>query len=359
MKACIIGCGQIADAHIQQIGRIPGAAVEAVCDLNPHMAEQAATRFRVPRHYTDASRMLAEVGPDVVHITTPPGSHLALGRQVVEHGAHAYIEKPFTVDVREAEELVTAAEGAGRLLCVGHNNAFDPAFLRLRQAFDEGSLGGVVHVEAVMGYNLAGPFGSVIMREPGHWIHRLPGGLPQNNISHPVSLVLPFLPDEDLQVRALGFRRRPQRFGDARDGFFDELRVHLWARTATASLTFSCHARPAQLYVTVFGTAAQATASVDGRSLRIVKGSALPGPFARLGWLRQDQRQAGRQLWAHVRDLATAHLHSFESLHELVQRFYRAIEGRADAPVPMREAVRATRVIDEIFARMEDGDRER
>jgi predicted dehydrogenase len=242
---------------------------------------------------------------------------------------------------------------------VGHNNAFDTAFLRLRQAFEGGSLGRVVHVETSMGYNLAGPFGAVIMREPDRWIHRLPGGLPQNNISHPLSLVLPFLRDEDVQVRALGFRRRPQRFNDARDGFFDELRVHLWGRTATASLTFSCHARPAQLYVSVFGTSAQAIASIDGRSLRIVKGSSLPGPFARLHWLRQEQRQAGRQLWGHVRALATARLHYFESLHELIQRFYRAIEGRAEVPVPMREAVRATRIIDEIFFRIEDGDCER
>ena len=110
MKIAIIGCGQIADAHISEAQKIAGVEVAAVMDLNIHMAEQAAVRFGVPGVYTDAEAMLREVRPEVVHVTTPPASHLPLGRLALEHGAHVYLEKPFTVDAAEAEELVAVPE---------------------------------------------------------------------------------------------------------------------------------------------------------------------------------------------------------------------------------------------------------
>ena len=125
-------------------------------------------------------------------------------------------------------------------------------------------------------------------------------------------------------------------------------------RRATASLSFSCHARPAQLYVNVFGSLAQATASLDGRSFRIVRGASLPGPFARVQWVHQDYRQMRRELWRHLRALVAARLHYFQGMYELMRRFYLAIEGRGDMPVPMADAIRTTRIMEEIIARTED-----
>ena len=53
MRIAIVGCGQIADAHIQEARKIEGVEVVAVCDSNIHMAEQAARRLAVPAAYTD------------------------------------------------------------------------------------------------------------------------------------------------------------------------------------------------------------------------------------------------------------------------------------------------------------------
>ena len=77
MRVAIVGCGQIADAHVHEIRRVPGATVEAVCDANPHMAEQASTRFGVPGVYTDLHRMLAEVKPDAA-LEKSPGRQIHL-----------------------------------------------------------------------------------------------------------------------------------------------------------------------------------------------------------------------------------------------------------------------------------------
>lgn len=349
MNTAIIGCGQIADAHIQELGRLPGIKVTAVCDLNRHMAMQAAARFHVPNCYTDVGTMMKESRPDVVHITTPPASHLPISRTVLEFGSHIYMEKPFTTNYEQAEEIADIAREAGKLICVGHNNAFDPSYLRLVEKRDNGSLGEIVHLESVMGYNLTGPFGSIFMNDPNHWLHKLPGGLAQNNISHPLSLILGLMPDEKPEVRAFGYRWRTERYGDIRDEFFDEIRASFSGKRWTANLLFTSHARPMQLYITAYGTKKMACANLVSRTLNLVHGAEMPGPFAKIQWAKRDSTEAGREFLRHLWNLATARLHYFAGMKELFQRFYDSIEGKRDIPIPMSEILRETAVMDEII----------
>ena len=58
-RVALVGCGQIADAHLQQIKRIPRAETVAVCDLEPLLARQAAERFHVPAQFTEQSAAAA------------------------------------------------------------------------------------------------------------------------------------------------------------------------------------------------------------------------------------------------------------------------------------------------------------
>ncbi|HET7824242.1 MAG TPA: Gfo/Idh/MocA family oxidoreductase [Anaeromyxobacter sp.] len=355
-SVAIVGCGQIADAHVQQARRAGGCVV-AVCDRSAVMAEQAAARLGVPVWYDDLGEMLARARPDVVHVTTPPASHLAVARAALERGAHVYVEKPFAVDLAEASALEEAARRAGRLACAGHNLAFDPVVLRLRRLVEDGALGDVVHVDAMMSYNLAGPFGALAMSDPDHWVHRLPGGIAQNNLSHPLSIALPLLGDGVPAVHAAGARLRRERFGDARDEFHDELRMLLSGERATASIQFSCHARPVQLAVTVRGTRGEAAVSLEARTLRVVRGSSMPGPFQKVDWARNDAVEAGRELLHRAGDLARARLHYFEGMRELFARFYAAAAGTAAPPVPLEEARRTTAVLDEVFRQCRAGRR--
>ena len=107
LKVAIVGCGKIADSHAAQLERINGCEIVGVCDREELMARQLFERFRIKRHFCDLSEMLTEARPDVVHITTPPQSHFEIGRKCLQHGCHLYIEKPFTLDTREAMELIS------------------------------------------------------------------------------------------------------------------------------------------------------------------------------------------------------------------------------------------------------------
>lgn len=346
----MIGCGQIADAHLQQIQRIQGANAVAVCDLNRHMAEQAARRFQIDGWFTDVEEMIKEKNLDVVHITTPPASHAFLAKVAIKYGLHIYMEKPFTTNLAEAEEIVDLAREMGCQICAGHSSAFDPSFLGLVQAFEDGQLGELVHLNAGMGYGLGGPFGKVMMSEAGHWVHDLPGGIPHNNISHPVSLILGlWKPTEDLKVTARGFKWREERFGDRRDDFFDELRISIMGDHCSANIVFSAKIRPLELYLDTFGTEAIARLNLYSRTLAFDRGASLPGPFEKVNWSRNYYKEAQRGYRKNLKNLFKSNIHYFDGMKNLMEGLYHSIETGAEIPIPMEEALRATRIIDEIF----------
>jgi predicted dehydrogenase len=339
-----VGCGQIADAHLQEIKKIPGAEPVAVCDRYQDLADQAAARFGVPGVYTDLSRMLAESRPDVLHVTTPPHSHLAVARQALSAGAHVYIEKPFAPDVDEADEILTAAESAGRLVCVGHDQLFDPTWEECCRLHARGDLGKVVHVDSIQGYHLDGPFGKALIDDPDHWVHRLPGGLFQNVISHALYRITEFLPDEEPQIQATWFGPK----GVA--GIPTELRVLLRGREVTASLLFSAAARPSQRVARILGTKGSVEVDLDARIVRHLRGPELPGALGKLDVPFRQMRESFRHLTRNAWHFLRGDLQYFGGMNTLFRRFYQAAAAGMEPPIPYAEIRRVTAVMDAIFA---------
>ena len=140
------------------------------------LAGQAAARFDEPGVYDDLGRMLAEARPDVVHVTTPPATHSPIALEAMAAGAHVYVEKPFAIDAAEADEVFEAAGRTGRLVCVGHDQLYDPSWVECRRIVDSGRLGRVVHVESVQGYDLSGPLAGPSSRTGSTGVRRPAGG---------------------------------------------------------------------------------------------------------------------------------------------------------------------------------------
>jgi hypothetical protein len=200
-----------------------------------------------------------------------------------------------------------------------------------------------------MGNDLMGEFSSGFMADPTAWVHQLPGGIAQNNISHPLSMILEFLKDEKPAIDAHGFRWRKTRYGDSRDRFFDELRVLLMGQETTAHMIFSCFSRPIQRYVVVYGTRGQVTASLDAQTVRWITPTSVPNPFKKILLASRDMKQAGQHSLKHLRDFLKGRLHTFESMNTLFRQFYLAIEGKAEVPIHKSEIIRLTAIMDTIF----------
>lgn len=131
--------------HAPLIGAVPGLALHAVASSDPHKVHLDMPGVTV---YADPIALAAADGIDLVVIATPNATHAPLARAALAAGKHVVVDKPFTLDLAEARELVALSETRGLLLSVFHNRRWDSDFLTVRQAIAEGLVGSVSHFES-------------------------------------------------------------------------------------------------------------------------------------------------------------------------------------------------------------------
>jgi len=121
IRLAVIGAGNQCTASLMpSLPYIPELELVAVCDLKRELAERNARNFGAKGVYTDAGQMLAEEAPDAVMVVGPPQMHEEVGIQVLEAGAHLFVEKPPATTVEGARRLADAARRAGKIGQVGH-----------------------------------------------------------------------------------------------------------------------------------------------------------------------------------------------------------------------------------------------
>jgi len=121
IRLAVIGAGgQCTQSLMPGIPFIPEIDLVAVCDLKRELAERNARNFGARAVYTDAAEMLRQEAPDAAVVVGPPQMHEEVGIQVLEAGAHLFIEKPAAPTIEGAKRLVDAARRAGKLGQVGH-----------------------------------------------------------------------------------------------------------------------------------------------------------------------------------------------------------------------------------------------
>ncbi len=354
LKIAIVGCGQIADGHISEVQKLACAKVVGVCDLEILMAEQAASRYGISRYYDQFDELLEKEQPDVVHITTPPQSHLSLAMAAIDAGCHVYVEKPFTPSYQETVKLIGHAEKNGRKLTIGHIYYFDPPALALRKLVRENIIGDPVHVESFYGYSLAGPFGKAILGNSTHWVHALPGKLFQNNIDHLLNKIIEFVDDERPLIKIFGEVRRITRLGDIRDKMPDELRVMIQGSSTTAYATFSSHIKPTAHFMRLYGTKNIAHADFVARTLTLEQEPTLPSALGRLLPAFNMGKQHRREGWRNVGRFIRSDFHFFAGMHNLISGFYDSILHDTPPPVPHRDILRIGWMMDEIFRQLDE-----
>lgn len=361
LKVAIVGCGKIADGHVEEIQKMPEVAeVVAVCDLEILMAEQVALRYRIPAHYDSFDRLLEVERPNVVHITTPPGSHLPLAMKAMDAGAHVYVEKPLTLNHPDSQRLVDYAVSKKKKLTIGYSYLFDPPAIAMRDLVSRGELGEPIHVDSFYGYNLSGPFGTAILGDGAHWVHRLPGKLFHNNLDHLLYKLPEFMADagdatagEDplrgLRITATGYRRREATFGDARDDMLDELRVMITGGKTSVFGMFSSHIKPAGHYARVYGTRNTLFVDYVMRTVTLDAQSKLPSAFGRLVPAFDQGFQYLREGSKNLMRFAQSDFHYFSGLNRLFAMYYDTIVNDLPPPIPYRDILLISAMMDEIW----------
>jgi len=313
------------------------------------MAAQLAERMTVPAAYGDLERMLEAQHLDVVHIATPPQSHVGLARMCFEAGAHVFMEKPFAVDAVGAADILRAAEATARRVSVNYLYNFETPYLELLQCMRSGALGRLVHLETMYGYNLGGDYGLAVLGDPGHWVHQLPGKLFQNVLDHVVAKLVPLLDEGELHVSVSAFRRREATGIEGLDDLPDELRFQLGCGSTTVGGVVSAHIRPVCHLLRVFGARGSAELDMNARTFVQMETQTIPTALGRLLPAWRTARQYRRNAWRNVRRFGRYEFHFFQGMRVLLSEFYRAVSQGGSDPISKTTILRTAQTIDAII----------
>ncbi|MFE1840193.1 Gfo/Idh/MocA family protein [Streptomyces sviceus] len=152
----ILATGGIAAAFTADLVDLPDAEVVAVASRSEASAKAFAERFGIERAYGEWGALAEDADIDVVYVATPHAAHRAAAGLCLTAGRNVLCEKAFTLNAREAEELVGLAKDHGRFLMEAMWMYCNPLVRRLKALVDDGAIGEVRTVQADFG--LAGPF---------------------------------------------------------------------------------------------------------------------------------------------------------------------------------------------------------
>lgn len=149
MRYALIGCGRIATNHIKAVQN-NALDLVAVCDIVPEQMEKLLEKHNLQKNnnikrYTDYHKMLQEVRPELVAIATESGLHAQIALDCIDAGVHVIIEKPIAMSMDDANEIVRRSEQSGIVVSACHQNRFNIAVQKTRQAIEQNRFGKLSH----------------------------------------------------------------------------------------------------------------------------------------------------------------------------------------------------------------------
>jgi len=322
------------------------------CDREELMAKQICERFPIRASFSDLDELLSKAHPDVVHITSPPQSHFEIARRCLEQGCHVYVEKPFTLNTNDAQELIGIAERTGLKITVGHDDQFRHVARRMRQLIEEGFLGGQpLHMESYYCYELdeRSNYAKALLSDKKHWVRGLPGKLLHNIISHGIARIAEFLQTDAPQVVTCGFTSPLLReMGETE--IIDELRVIIRDDEGiTAYFTFSSQMRPSLHQFRIYGSKNGLILDQDNETLIKLRGERYKSYLEQFAPPLNFALQYAGNFQQNLRTFLANDFHPKAGMKFLIQSFYESIVENRPVPIPYREILLTSRIMDSIF----------
>lgn len=179
----ILGTGFIAELQTQDLIE-NGFTVQAVGSRTLESSKAFGDRFSIPTAHESYEALVADPEVDVVYVATPHTYHHAHALLALNAGKHVLVEKPFTINAREAQEIFALAEAKGLVALEAMWSRFLPHMIRLREIIEEGTLGEVRKIIASHNQNLP--------KDPAHRLNdpALGGGALLDLGVYPVSFAI-------------------------------------------------------------------------------------------------------------------------------------------------------------------------
>lgn len=165
IKLGIIGCGLIAQFHLKALSESEKMKVVALFDSNKQKAEDKAKEFNIPKVCNSLEEILSDPNIDAVSICLPHNLHCQYTIKSLENGKHVFVEKPISLTLQEANDMIATARRKQLKFTVGHMKRFDPNIRKIKQMIVNRDIGDVYLIRTKY---IAVPFGQNSSLFSGH-----------------------------------------------------------------------------------------------------------------------------------------------------------------------------------------------
>ena len=144
----VVGYGYWGPNIVRNLQGMSNVDITAVCD------QSSAARKRVHKNHlqiyvtSDAAEIMSSTEIDAVAVVTPVWTHFELAKAALQNGKHVFVEKPFTSNVHQAEELIDLATQKNLKIMVDHTFLFTGAVKKIKQILQEGMLGKMYYYDS-------------------------------------------------------------------------------------------------------------------------------------------------------------------------------------------------------------------
>ena len=148
MNFGVIGYGYWGPNIVRNLTTLEGSQVLAIAEMSASARKRAQTAYPGINVTPDACDVIKSPKIDAIAVVTPVWTHYELAKAALENGKHVFVEKPFTSNTEQAEELIELARKKNLTIMVDHTFLFTGAVKKISQLLDEGTLGKLYYYDA-------------------------------------------------------------------------------------------------------------------------------------------------------------------------------------------------------------------
>lgn len=150
IRCAVLGLGRLGYWHAENVAsKVKGAKLVCVADPQTAHAAKVAGELGVDRYTGNLNEVFEDDSIDAVVIASPTSTHADMITQAARNGKHIFVEKPLTVDLQEASDVLRVLEETMVVCQVGFMRRFDPAYAEAKKRIARGDIGKPIYYKGV------------------------------------------------------------------------------------------------------------------------------------------------------------------------------------------------------------------
>ena len=133
INVAVIGCGYWGPNYVRIFNEISSSTTHICCDLDENRLERLKKIYPQVNVTSSLLNVLNDDKVDAICVSTPASAHYEIVKQGLLHEKHVLVEKPFTLSVKEGEELINISKEVNKILMVGHVYLYHPAIIWMKR----------------------------------------------------------------------------------------------------------------------------------------------------------------------------------------------------------------------------------